>query len=184
LLRACFTCLKVLKKRSWNWITKEVRLLVEEKKQTSRILCVQDKAKITTGPSTSTHWRSTDAQNTVSEAHDFAFRALASLSLSEFWPVSLCLCVSVSLYVLESYGIMPSFTIPAMKQPEFQIVSKKAKISRGTNWSTDGNTAKVTISHSEFWPVSLSLSLSLSGLCLSFSAWILRHLHTACNVRG
>jgi len=34
-----------------------------------------------TGPSTSTHWRSTDAQNTVSEAHDSAFRALASLSL-------------------------------------------------------------------------------------------------------
>jgi hypothetical protein len=56
---------------------------------------------------------------------------------------------------------MSSFMIPAMKQPEFQIVSKKAKISRGTNWSTDGNTAKVTITHSEFWPVSLSLSLSL-----------------------
>jgi hypothetical protein len=104
LLRACFTCLKVLKKRSWNWITKEVRLLVEEKKQTSRILCVQDKAKITTGPSTSTHWRSTDAQNTVSEAHDFAFRALASLSLSlsEFWPVSLCVCVSVCLNLTAS----------------------------------------------------------------------------------
>jgi hypothetical protein len=100
--------LKVLKKRSWNWITKEVRLLVEEKKQTSRILCVQDKAKITTGPSTSTHWRSTDAQNTVSEAHDFAFRALASLSLSlslslsEFWPVSLCVCVSVCLNLTAS----------------------------------------------------------------------------------
>jgi hypothetical protein len=77
-----FKLLKVLKKRSWNWIAKEVRLLVEEKKQTSRILCVEDKAKITTGPSTSTHWRSTDAQNTVSEAHDFAFRALASLSLT------------------------------------------------------------------------------------------------------
>ncbi len=41
----------------------------------SRILCVQDKATITTGPSTSTHSRSTDAQNTVSEAHDSAFRA-------------------------------------------------------------------------------------------------------------
>jgi hypothetical protein len=64
---------------------------------------------------------------------------------------------------------MPSFTIPAMKQPEFQIVSKKAKISRGTNWSTDGNTAKVTISHSEFWPVSLSLSLSLSVVFVSLS---------------
>jgi hypothetical protein len=133
LLSACFTCLKVLKKRSWNWITKEVRLLVEEKKQTSRILCVQDKAKITTGPSTSTHWRSTDAQNTVSEAHDFAFRALASLSLSlslsqrvlARQSLSVCVCV------LESYGIMSSFMIPAMKQPEFQIVSKKAKISRG-----------------------------------------------------
>ncbi len=59
--------------------------------------------------------------------------------------------------------------IPAMKQPEFQIVSKKAKISRGTNWSTDGNTAKVTISHSEFWPVYLSLSLSLSEVFVSLS---------------
>jgi hypothetical protein len=113
LLRACFTCLKVLKKRSWNWITKEVRLLVEEKKQTSRILCVQDKAKITTGPSTSTHWRSTDAQNTVSEAHDSAFRALASLSVR----VLACQSLSVCVCVLESYGILSSFMIPAMKQP-------------------------------------------------------------------
>ncbi len=72
---------------------------------------------------------------------------------SDLWPLSLrvlarqsvCVCV----YVLESYGIMSSFMIPAMKQTEFQIV-KKAKISTGTNWSTDGNTAKVTISHSEF----------------------------------
>jgi hypothetical protein len=98
------------------------------------------------------------------------------LSLSQFWPVGVC--------VLESYGIMSSFMIPAMKQPEFQIVSKKAKISRGTNWSTDGNTAKVTISHSEFWPVYIYIYISLSGLCLSFSAWILRHLHATCNVRG
>ncbi len=93
--RLGFTCLKVLKKRSWNWITKEVRLPVEEKKQTSRILRVQDKATITTGSSTSTHSRSTNAQNTVSEAHDSAFRALASVSLSEFCAVRLCLCVSV-----------------------------------------------------------------------------------------
>jgi hypothetical protein len=99
---------------------------VEEKKQTSRILCVQDKAKITTGPSTSTHWRSTDAQNTVSEAHDSAFRALASLSLRVLARQSLSVCVCV----LESYGIMSSFMIPAMKQPDFQIVSKKAKINR------------------------------------------------------
>ncbi len=86
---------------------------MEEKKQTSRILCVQDKAKITTGPSTSTHSRSTNAQNTVSEAHDSAFRALASLSLSEFWAVRLYLCVCV----LESYGTMSSFRIIATKQP-------------------------------------------------------------------
>lgn len=161
-----FKLLKVLKKRSWNWITKEVRLLVEEKKQTSRILCVQDKAKITTGPSTSTHWRSTDAQNTVSEAHDFAFRALASLSLSQRvlarQSLSVCVCV------LESYGIMSSFMIPAMKQPEFQIVSKKAKISRG-------HKLEHRWKHSKGYDFAfrvlarISLSLSLSEVFVSLS---------------
>ncbi len=45
-------------------------------------------------------------------------------------------------------NLTASFMIPAMKQPEFQIVSKKVKISRAQNWCTDGNTAKVMISHS------------------------------------
>ncbi len=80
LLRACFTCLKVLKKRSWNWITKEVRLLVEEKKQISESCVFKIRPRLP---------QAHQLQHTGgAQMHKTQFLKLMILH-SELWPLSL-----------------------------------------------------------------------------------------------